>query len=80
MFLTNYILGDLIAFVYSLRCYIYGIPTWDENGSCGRSLPANARFCPDCGCESLFFKEEMLEPWHVESQKLKTTIDEEIPF
>lgn len=53
---------------------------WDENESCGRSLPANARFCPDCGCESLFFKEEMLESWHVESQKLKTTIDEELPF
>lgn len=27
MFLTNYILGDLIAFVYSLRCHIYCIPT-----------------------------------------------------
>lgn len=25
--MINYILGDLIAFVYSLRCHIYCIPT-----------------------------------------------------
>lgn len=37
----------------------------NENCSnCGKVLPTNARFCPVCGGDSLFFNNDILKIWN----------------
>lgn len=35
----------------------------DSYDSCGKIAPGNARYCEYCGCETTFFKDELLKPW-----------------
>ena len=55
---------------------------WNETSSCGKELPSNARYCPACGCSSLFSKEKLLKSWEEEraEDKPRVPADEEIPF
>lgn len=55
---------------------------WNKAGSCGKELPSNARYCPTCGCSSLFSKEELLKSWEEEQAESRPLVPnvEEIPF
>ena len=50
-------------------CHICGSPVINkclnknEKTQCGKSLPANARFCPYCGSETLFYEKGLLKAW-----------------
>lgn len=85
-------------------CHICGSPTRNyctdislPFPSCNHSepLPGNARYCPDCGAESLFYQKGLLADWETEKNsdtnqniesKPKTrakqlfTLDDELPF
>lgn len=35
-----------------------------SNFECTETLPSNARYCPKCGCKSMFLKNDVLKPWN----------------
>nr|MBO2495052.1 hypothetical protein [Clostridia bacterium] len=53
--------------------------------NCERIVPGNARYCPYCGSQTTFFRDELLLPWEVaqkrileEQQRIKEETNEEV--
>lgn len=71
-------------------CHICGAPVINrclDDNNCGEIVPANARFCPYCGTETLFYEKGILKPWNEEHKEISTPSfgssvppTEEIPF
>lgn len=57
-----------------------------SNNECSYdSLPTNARYCPQCGCESTFFRSGFLKAWDCkeneeEFENIPDEIEETLPF
>lgn len=67
-------------------CHICGSPVINkclnknEKTQCGKSLPANARFCPYCGSETLFYEKGLLKAWNKKQEETPTfSFDSEVP-
>ena len=53
-------------------CTICGKPitNYCSNNFCKRDLPANARYCSQCGSESIFNQYSLLQSWEAEQKSL----------
>lgn len=56
----------------------------NQNCDCNDILPSNARYCPECGFESTFLKNNVLKEWNYvepdESTYIPDEINENLPF
>lgn len=57
-----------------------------DNENCEEPLETNARYCPKCGCESIFFRKGILKAWDYQKPNgnsflhIPDGLEEELPF
>ncbi len=72
-------------------CIICGLETQNKcsNYSCSETLSLNARYCPYCGEESIYYRLKLLPSWEDEYKEIQSELDpaqqfaagsEDIPF
>ena len=57
-----------------------------DNEDCGEQLETNSRYCPKCGSESTFFRQDILKAWNYKEPRadyfmnIPDGLEEELPF